>query len=53
MEFSVIGKSAPRVDARAKVMGKAKYTEDFKELGMLHAKVLRKVKATEAIASDS
>lgn len=41
MEFSVIGKSVPRVDALAKVTGKAKYTEDFKELGMLQAKVLR------------
>lgn len=40
-EFLVIGKSVPRVDALAKVTGKAQYTEDFRESGMLQAKVLR------------
>ncbi|MGA9350658.1 MAG: molybdopterin cofactor-binding domain-containing protein [Anaerolineae bacterium] len=40
MRASVIGQSLPRVDARAKVMGEAKYPGDFYMEGMLHAKVV-------------
>jgi CO/xanthine dehydrogenase Mo-binding subunit len=39
-EYSVIGKSIPRVDAVDKVTGKIKYTTDFHE-SFLSAKVLR------------
>lgn len=41
MGFNVIGKSVPRVDAVAKVTGKAKYADDFFERDMLVGKVLR------------
>jgi CO/xanthine dehydrogenase Mo-binding subunit len=40
-EFSVIGKSVPRVDALEKVTGKAKYSVDLMLPGMLYGKVLR------------
>lgn len=40
-EFSVVGKSVPRVDALEKVTGRAKYSIDLKLPGMLYAKVLR------------
>ncbi len=39
--YSVIGKSIPRVDALAKVTGKAKYTTDIRRSRMLYGKVLR------------
>ena len=35
-----IGQSAPRVDARAKVTGAAKYPGDLAMDGMLHARIL-------------
>lgn len=41
MEYSVIGKSVPRVDAVAKVTGKAKYTDDLAERNILIGKLLR------------
>ncbi|CAA7602014.1 Aldehyde oxidase and xanthine dehydrogenase, a/b hammerhead domain protein [Acididesulfobacillus acetoxydans] len=41
MAYSVVGQSAQRVDAVAKVTGKAKYTDDFFERDMLVAKILR------------
>ncbi|WP_206812384.1 xanthine dehydrogenase molybdenum-binding subunit XdhA [Paradesulfitobacterium ferrireducens] len=41
MAFSVVGKSVQRVDAVAKVTGKAKYTDDFYERDMLVGKILR------------
>lgn len=41
VEYSVIGKSIPRVDGLEKVTGQAKYCTDIKLPGMLHAKVLR------------
>jgi carbon-monoxide dehydrogenase large subunit len=44
-EFSVVGKSVPRVDAPAKVTGKAKFCADFKLPGMLYAKLLRSPQA--------
>lgn len=41
MSYTVVGKSVKRVDAVAKVSGKAKYTDDFLERDMLVAKILR------------
>lgn len=41
MKNKVIGKSVQRLDAVAKVTGKAKYTDDFFERDMLIGKVLR------------
>jgi isoquinoline 1-oxidoreductase beta subunit len=38
-EFRLIGKTAPRVDARAKVTGKALFTQDFTLPGLLTAVV--------------
>ena len=40
-EFSVIGKRHPRVDAREKVTGEAKYAADYSMPGMLWCKLLR------------
>ena len=40
-EYSVIGKPMPRVDARAKVTGQAKYAADYSLPGMLWCKLLR------------
>lgn len=40
-EYSVIGKRIPRVDAKVKVTGKAKYAADFEMPGMLWCKILR------------
>ncbi len=40
MRASVIGQSLPRIDAQAKVTGRAKYPGDFYMEGMLHAKVV-------------
>ena len=41
VEYSVVGKSIPRVDAIEKVTGKAIYVGDFVLPGMLHGKVVR------------
>jgi CO/xanthine dehydrogenase Mo-binding subunit len=40
-DYTLIGKRMPRVDSRAKVMGKARYTADLKLPGMLVGKILR------------
>jgi 4-hydroxybenzoyl-CoA reductase alpha subunit len=40
-EFSVIGKRLPRVDAREKVTGEAKYAADYSLPGMLWCKLAR------------
>jgi len=40
-EFTVFGKSVPRVDARTKVSGELKYLDDVKLDGMLYGKILR------------
>jgi len=40
-DYTLIGKRMPRVDSRAKVMGKAKYTADLKLPGMLVGKIKR------------
>lgn len=41
MERSVVGRSVPRVDARAKVTGEARYAADIDLPGMLWLKILR------------
>lgn len=41
MKFNIIGENINRLDAVAKVTGKAKYSEDFFERDMLVGKVLR------------
>ena len=40
-EFTIVGKSALRKDALAKVTGKAQYAGDIRVPGMLYAKILR------------
>jgi len=40
-EYSVIGKRLPRIDAKEKVMGQAKYAADYSLPGMLWCKVAR------------
>src|SRR5262245_65868261 len=40
-ELQVVGRPVPRIDAVAKVTGRAKYTYDVKPPGLLHARVLR------------
>ncbi|MFN3762481.1 MAG: xanthine dehydrogenase family protein molybdopterin-binding subunit, partial [Anaerolineae bacterium] len=40
MSEQIVGKPIPRVDARDKVTGKARYPGDFSMPGMLHAKIL-------------
>ena len=44
-EYTIIGKRMPRVDSRAKVMGKAKFTADLKLPGMLVGKIKRSLYA--------
>jgi CO/xanthine dehydrogenase Mo-binding subunit len=41
MTYSVVGKSLPRIDAREKVTGEAKYCVDLKLPGMLYGKIKR------------
>ncbi|MBT3245190.1 MAG: molybdopterin-dependent oxidoreductase, partial [Bacteroidetes bacterium] len=50
-DHTFIGKRMPRVDSRAKVMGKAKYTADLKLPGMLVGKVKRSPYAHARILS--
>ena len=40
-DYTIVGKRMPRVDSRAKVMGKAKFTADIKLPGMLVGKIKR------------
>lgn len=40
-EFSILGKSTPRVDGIAKITGKAEYAADLSVTGMLYGQVLR------------
>jgi len=40
-EYTVIGKRIPRIDAKAKVTGEAKYAADFELPGMLWCKMVR------------
>lgn len=41
VDYSVVGKALPRVDGRLKVIGEAKFCDDFSFPGMLHGKILR------------
>ena len=41
MDYKVVGTSVPRLDAVAKVTGRAKYADDYLERDMLIGKVLR------------
>src|SRR3990170_6515071 len=50
-DFSVIGKSVPKIDARDKVTGRAKYAGDLKVPGMLIGKILRSPHAHARILS--
>src|SRR3990172_1320315 len=50
-DFSVIGKSVPKIDARDKVTGRAKYTGDLKVTGLLVGKILRSPHAHARILS--
>ena len=40
-EFSSVGQSIPRVEARAKVTGKAEYVHNLRLPGMLYGKIHR------------
>src|SRR4030042_657094 len=51
MELMVLGKRFPRVDAREKVMGQAKYAADYALPGMLWCKLLRSPYAHARILS--
>ena len=50
-DFRIIGKPVPRHDARDKVLGLARYAEDFSLPGMLFAKVMRSQYASAKIES--
>jgi len=50
-DYTIIGKRMPRVDSRAKVMGKAKYAADLKLPGMLVGKIKRSPYAHARILS--
>ena len=50
-EYSVVGKSVERTDARVKVTGKARYAGDLVAPGMLHGKILRSPVAHANIVS--
>ena len=50
-ELNVVGKRAPRVDARERVTGGAVYPADFERPGMLHGKLLRSPHAHARIVS--
>ncbi len=50
-EFSVVGRSVPRTDGRAKVTGQAVYTADVVLPRMAHAKILRSPVAHARILS--
>src|SRR5665647_789423 len=51
MAYSVVGKSVRRVDAAAKVTGKAQYTDDFAVKDMLVGKILHSPYAHALITS--
>ena len=40
-QYTVVGKSLPRVDAAPKILGKWKYVVDVRVPGMVHARVIR------------
>jgi nicotinate dehydrogenase subunit B len=57
-EFSLMGKSVPRLDAKAKVTGKAQYAGDIRFPDLLYAKLLRppvhgaKIKSLDTSAAE-
>lgn len=51
MDYKVVGTSVPRLDAVAKVTGRAKYVDDYFERDMLVGKVLRSPYAHASIKS--
>ena len=46
-EYSVVGKSTPKIDALSKATGRAIYTDDLRMPGMLIGKMLRSPLARE------
>src|SRR5205807_663985 len=50
-EWKIAGTSVPKVDGRAIVTGKHKYTPDVKRPGTLYAKVLRPATLTSTLVS--
>jgi nicotinate dehydrogenase subunit B len=50
-QWTVAGKSAPKVDARAFVTGQHQYTPDLRPANVLHAKVLRPPRFGASLAS--
>ena len=40
-DYNIVGKRMPRIDTRAKVMGKVRYSADIKLHGMLVGKIKR------------
>lgn len=50
-EYTLVGRSIPRVDIPAKVTGEHPYVHDFKLPGMLHARVIRSTHIGSKIAS--
>ena len=50
-QLRVIGKPVPRINARAKVTGAARFTVDIKLAGMLHGRLLRSPHAHARIVS--
>ena len=50
-EFSIVGKTTPRIDAYERVTGQAQYTGDIQLPGMLYARVLRSPVPHAKIAS--
>ena len=50
-QWTIAGKSIPKVDARAFVTGRHEYTPDMTRAGMLHGKVLRAPSFGAALAS--
>ncbi|GKY89635.1 xanthine dehydrogenase family protein molybdopterin-binding subunit [Sinisalibacter aestuarii] len=51
METSAIGQARPQINAREKVLGRARYAGDLKLAGMLHARLLRAPHAHARIVS--
>ncbi|WP_408598986.1 molybdopterin cofactor-binding domain-containing protein [Limnohabitans sp.] len=50
-EYTLVGRSVPRVDIPAKVTGEHPYVHDFKLPGMLHARVVRSTQIGAKLAS--
>ena len=48
-KFSILGKRVPRLDAKAKATGSARYSMDVRLPGMLHGKILRSPHAAAVV----